>query len=118
MDRMLESLENLLDDVADPEYEVEYGVRQAVPVRYVLRQTLTPGFAERCPDTEARQQGDICHQQAAAKQTDLAVISVQVCPPTPRIGDALALMHSAADPRGTTTCQNRTNGSTPATGGP
>lgn len=75
---MLESLENLLDDVADPEYEVEYGVRQAVPVRYVLRQTLTPGFAERCPDTEARQQGDICHQQAAAKQTDMAVIALQV----------------------------------------
>ena len=27
MDRMLESLENLLDEIADPEYEVEYGVR-------------------------------------------------------------------------------------------
>ncbi|KAI0735395.1 Frataxin [Earliella scabrosa] len=25
MDRMLESLENLLDEIADPEYEVEYG---------------------------------------------------------------------------------------------
>ena len=27
MDRMLEGLENLLDDVGDPTYEVEYGVR-------------------------------------------------------------------------------------------
>ena len=43
MDKMLESLENILDEVADPEYEVEYGVRQRGPTRSALT-SLTSGF--------------------------------------------------------------------------
>ena len=34
MDTMLENLENLLDEIGNPEYEVEYGVRLAIPMRY------------------------------------------------------------------------------------
>ena len=37
MDRLLESLEDLIDEVADPGYEVEYGVRVRMNCLFPLR---------------------------------------------------------------------------------
>lgn len=69
MDKMLESLENLLDEMAEASYEVEYGVCLHHPFLRASHKcpTLTPILSERCVDTQAGQQGNICDQQAAAK---------------------------------------------------
>ena len=66
MEKMLESLENLLDEVGDSEYEVDYGVRG--PTVLIAHVPLPDRvLTERCPDTEVGQPWNVCHQQAAAK---------------------------------------------------
>ena len=50
MEKMLESLENLLDEVGDSEYEVDYGVRG--PLVLIACVPLPDCvLTERCPDT-------------------------------------------------------------------
>ena len=62
MDTLLESLENLLDNLGSPDLEVEYHVCIGAMSFSVL--VLTEHVSERCINAQTGRKGYVCHQQA------------------------------------------------------
>lgn len=78
MERLLDSLEHLLDDLGNAEYEVEYSV-STILIRVLLIQlTGLKLRVERRPDSQTWRQGHLCHQQATSKQANMALVTYQV----------------------------------------
>ena len=74
MDTLWESLEELLDDEGNPNYEVEYSVRcDSGPHKSSHR--LTTHSPEWGADAQAGRAWDVCYQQAAPEQTNLALVT-------------------------------------------
>ena len=76
MEKMLESLENLLDEAGETEYEVDYGVRAWAVFLIVVSPDRV--MSERCLDIEVGHARNLCYQQAASQQTNMAVFASQV----------------------------------------
>ena len=74
MDTLWESLEELLDAEANPNYEVEYSVRRG-PRSHAWIYILSIPLIGRGADTQVGRAWDICRQQATAKQTNLALVT-------------------------------------------
>ena len=61
-----------------PNPDIDHGLPELSVTSF---EELTPGIAmsaERCADAQARRQGDLRDQQAAAEQADLVVFALQV----------------------------------------
>lgn len=62
MDKLLESLEDLLDDLGKSDYEVEYSVRNV----HSLPSTLSNKWLEWRVNAQAGTKWDLCDKQAAS----------------------------------------------------
>ena len=102
MESLLEKLEDLLDQLDNQEYEVDYSVR----ITHMLVQFTGLDFncTEWCPDTETWGKGDVCHQQATSEQTDMAFLAIQACRPSISHRQVTHVNH-AADQSDTTMTQ-------------
>lgn len=74
MDMLLNQIENLLDDLGEPGFEVEYHASELLQCLCIMCTDLLA--IEWRVDIDSRGQGNICHQQAASESPNLAFITV------------------------------------------
>ena len=75
MEDLLETLEELLDAEADTGFEVDYHVSPKYLMLDTVNADLSSLNIERSTHTQTWVARNLCHQQAAAQQANLAVLS-------------------------------------------